>query len=126
MKLLLDTQVALWWLAGDRRLAKATRVVLETAECFVSAASVWEVAIKHRLRKLPVSPRSFRDSMTRAGAKILPVTDEHALHESALDEAHADPFDRLLVAVALAEQLTLLTADARLLALDKVGLIKAV
>lgn len=126
MKLLLDTQVALWWLAGDRRLAKATRIVLQTAECFVSAASVWEVAIKHRLRKLPVSPRSFRDSMVGAGAKILPITAEHALHEAALDEVHADPFDRLLVAVALEEQLTLLTADARLLALDKLGLIKGV
>jgi PIN domain nuclease of toxin-antitoxin system len=126
VKLLLDTQVALWWLTGDRRLPKPTRAALETEECIVSAASVWEVAIKHRLGKLPIPPRSFRDSMTDAGARILPVTDEHAVHESTLDVVHSDPFDRLLLAVAVAEQLTLLTADARLLALNKLGLIKGV
>lgn len=126
MRLLLDTQVALWWLAGDRRLVKAARAEIEAAECFLSVASVWEVAIKHRLGKLPVAPRVFRDTMADAGATIVPVIDEHAIREATLDISHSDPFDRLLIAVAVTEQMTLLTADARLQALRAIGLIKAV
>jgi len=126
MKLLLDTQVALWWLRGDRRLVKATRAQIESAECFISVASIWEVAIKHRLGKLPVSPQVFRDSMARAGARIVPVTDEHAVREATLETSHPDPFDRLLLAVAVTEQMTLLTADSRLHRLTGIGLIKAI
>jgi PIN domain nuclease of toxin-antitoxin system len=125
MKLLLDTQVALWWLVGDRRLVKTARAEIEAAECFVSVASVWEVAIKHRIGKLPVAPRVFRDAMADAGARIVPVTDEHAIREGALEISHSDPFDRLLLAVAFTEQMTLLTADARLHALNAIGLIKS-
>lgn len=126
MKLLLDTQVALWWLRGDRRLVKAARAEIETAECVVSVASIWEVAIKHRIGKLSVSPQAFRDSMARAGAKILPISDEHAVREAALETSHPDPFDRLLLAVSVTEQMTLLTADSRLHALGGIALIKAV
>jgi len=126
MKLLLDTQVALWWLRGDRRLVKATRALIEAAECFISVASIWEVAIKYRIGRLPVSPQIFRDFMARAGAKIVPITDEHAVQEAAFETSHPDPFDRLLLAVAVTEQMTLLTADSRLHQLAAIGLIKGI
>ena len=117
MRLLLDTQVALWWLTASPRLSNASRELMAGSPCVVSAASVWEVALKHRLGKLPVSPRRFRDEMRSAGAVILSVRDEHVLTPVKESEAHQDPFDRLLLSVAEAEHLVLLTADAALIAL---------
>ena len=117
MRLLLDTQVALWWLTGSTRLSRSSRTLIAGSPCVVSVASVWEVAIKHRLGKLPVPPRRFRDEMRSAGAVILSVSDEHALATADQPGTHQDPFDRLLLAVALAEHLVLLTADAGLIAL---------
>jgi PIN domain nuclease of toxin-antitoxin system len=64
--------------------------------------------------------------MARAGARIVPVTDEHAVLEATLETSHPDPFDRLLLAVAVTEQMTLLTADSRLHQLAGIGLIKAI
>ena len=117
MRLLLDTQVALWWLTANARLSAASRTLIAGSPCVVSVASVWEVAIKHRLGKLPVPPRRFRDEMRSAGAVILSVSDEHALATTEQPERHADPFDRLLLAVARIEHLVLLTADTALIAL---------
>ena len=114
MRLLLDTQVALWWLSGVR-LSLASRRRIATAECVVSVASVWEVAIKHRLGKLPVAPLRFRDEMVAAGATILAIEDEHAIASGSLPLEHADPFDRLLLATARVEGLRLATGDSRLL-----------
>jgi PIN domain nuclease of toxin-antitoxin system len=117
VRLLLDTQVALWWLTASRRLARDTRELMAGSRCVVSVASIWEVAIKHRIGKLPVPPGVFRDAMRGGGALILSVTDEHALGTSALRFEHRDPFDRLLLSVALAERLVLLTADEVLIEL---------
>jgi len=117
MTLLLDTQVALWWLTASPRLSKASRALVSTSACVVSVASLWEVAIKHRLGKLAVSPRRFRDELQRGGATILFISDEHVLSTIDLPSSHGDPFDRLLLAVADSEQLELLTADAALIAL---------
>ncbi len=117
MRLLLDTQVALWWLTGSPRLSKASRELMAGSPCLVSVASVWEVALKHHLGKLPVSPRRFRDEMRSAGAFIVSVSDEHVLGTANLAEAHRDPFDRLLLSVAQAEQLIFLTADKALITL---------
>lgn len=117
MTLLLDTQVALWWLTGSPRLSRASRALVRGSACALSVASVWEVAIKHRLGKLPVPPRQFRDEMLAAGALLLSVSDEHALVSAELPIAHRDPFDRLLVAVASTEHFTLLTVDEALVAL---------
>ena len=117
MRLLLDTQVALWWLTASRRLSKASRELISASTCALSVASVWEVAIKHRLGKLPVSARRFRDEMRSAGALILSISDEHALATADLPFSHADPFDRLLLSVAEAEHLILLTADRALVEL---------
>jgi PIN domain nuclease of toxin-antitoxin system len=115
MRLLLDTQVALWWLIGARRLSGASRRQIASATCVVSVASIWEVAIKHRLGKLPVAPVRFRDGMLRAGATILPIQDEHAIASASLPLAHSDPFDRLLLATAQVEVLRLATGDGPLL-----------
>jgi PIN domain nuclease of toxin-antitoxin system len=114
VRLLLDTQVALWWLIGAKRLSPAARRRIAASACAVSVASVWEVAIKSA-GKLPIAPARFRDGMARAGAAILPIEDEHAIGSAAVVIDHADPFDRLLLATALAEGLQLLTADAALL-----------
>lgn len=117
MRLLLDTQVALWWLTASRRLSKASRDLMARSPCVVSVASIWEVTLKHGLGKLPVSPLRFRDEMRSAGAVILSVSDEHVLTAADLAARHRDPFDRLLLGVAQSEDLVLLTADVALLAL---------
>lgn len=117
MRLLLDTQVALWWLTASPRLSKVSRELIASSSCVVSVASVLEVAIKHVIGKLPVSPRRFRDAMRLAGAFVLSVSDEHAVATADLPYGHRDPFDRLLLSVAEAEHLVLLTADEALIAL---------
>jgi len=117
VRLLLDTQIALWWLTARPRLSKGSRELVAGSPCTVSVASVWEVAIKHGLRKLPVSPLRFRDEMLAAGALILSVSDEHVLTAADVAAIHPDPFDRLLLGVALAEGLQLLTADTTLIRL---------
>lgn len=112
MKLLLDTQIALWWLQGNPRLRPTTRELIAATPCFVSVASIWEVAIKHRLGKLPIDPALFRDQMLAAGATLLPVTDGHAIETSRLPAIHEDPFDRLLIAQARLEGMVAVSADA--------------
>lgn len=115
MRLLLDTQIALWWLAGSPKLKRATRERLATAECLISVASIWEVAIKHRIGKLPVAPDIFAAAMRECGALVLPISDAHAARYTQLPDGHTDPFDLLLVAVAQTEKLRLLTADRKLI-----------
>jgi PIN domain nuclease of toxin-antitoxin system len=115
--LLLDTQVALWWLVGSTRLSRASRDLIAAEPCRVSVASVWEVALKHRLGKLPISARRFRDEMVAAGARVISIGDEHALATAELAIDHADPLDRLLLAVAATDRCVLLTADRDLAAL---------
>lgn len=119
MRLLLDTQVALWWLTASTRLSKSSRALLVRSQCAVSVASVWEVDLKYRLGKLPIAPARFRDEMRSAGATVLSVTDEHVLTRVQAVESHRDPFDRLLLSVAEAENLVLLTADTALIALGR-------
>ncbi len=114
MRLLLDTQIALWWLTANRRLSKASRELVATSHCELSVGSVWEVAIKHGLGKLAMRPDAFRDEMRAAGTIILSLTDAHVLSAAEVTAAHADPFDRLLLGVAVAEGLHLLTADMTL------------
>jgi len=116
VRLLLDTQVGLWWLIGSKRLSAASRRRIAASSCVISVASVWEVAIKHRLGRLPVSPTRFRDDLARGGAMILAIDDEHAIGSATVAIDHADPFDRLLIATALVEGLQLLTADEALIA----------
>jgi len=119
VRLLLDTQVALWWLTASPRLSSSSRQLMVSSPCAVSVASVWEVDLKHRLGKLPIAPARFRDEMRSAGATILSVTAEHVLTRVKAAEVQRDPFDRLLLSVAEAENLVLLTADTALIALGR-------
>lgn len=110
MRLLLDTHVAIWWLSGDRQLSIATRRAIERAEdVFLSPVSLWEMFVKQDAGRLDL-PLGFVDAL-RADFVELPLTFEHALQGRALPLLHRDPFDRILIAQALAERLTIVTAD---------------
>lgn len=119
MRLLLDTQVALWWLAGSPRLNRVSRDLIATSSCAVSVASIWEVAIKHRLGKLPIPPQLFRDQMQSTGAALLPIADVHVIATTEVPLGHNDPFDRFLLATARIERIVLLTGDEGLLRLGR-------
>ena len=116
MRLLLDTCTFLWIVGGSSELsAKARAAFADPAnETFLSAASAWEIAVKHRLGRLPLpSPPDEFVPFQRAahGIEPLPVDEEAALHVAKLPDVHRDPFDRLLVAQALVAGLVLLTPD---------------
>jgi len=113
MKLLLDTQVMLWWLLGDQRLRQETRKLMSTTDCMISVASIWEVAIKHRLGKLPIDPVTFRDHSLSVGSALLVINDVHAIETARLPGIHEDPFDRLIIAQARTEGLTAVSSDKR-------------
>lgn len=116
MRLLLDTQIALWALTGSRRLgAVAGDLIADPAnEVYVSTASLWEIAIKHALGRgdMPVSGRRAAELCAWAGYRELPIAWRHAALLDALPPLHADPFDRILVAQASAEPMRLLSRDA--------------
>ena len=115
MRLLLDTQVCLWFLGKPTRVSRAARRVLEDAEAvFVSAASVWEAAIKASMGKLDVNVAELIAQIEASGFNPLTVTFEHAARVAALPAYHRDPFDRLLVAQAVHETMRLLTTDRTL------------
>lgn len=115
MKLLLDTHAALWWLAGDDRFGDeaARGLTDETNQVLLSAAVVWEVAIKRALGKLE-APNELVPTLLGAGAQPLPITLDHAAAVESLPWHHPDPFDRLLVAQALTEGAALVSHDADL------------
>lgn len=116
MKLLLDTHAFLWWIADDERLSsKARRAIGDGRnEILVSAVSAWEIVVKHELGRLtlPEAPDKFVPSQLRANAfGALPATVSHALAVARLPLLHRDPFDRLLIAQAMVEGLTMVSAD---------------
>ena len=115
MRILLDTHIFLWAVAGNPLLKPVTRRFIESAdEVFVSAASLWEVAIKARLGKIAADVDELVAAITQSGFVELPVRAAHAAGVSRLEMHHSDPFDRLLIAQAVSEPLKLLTADAML------------
>jgi PIN domain nuclease of toxin-antitoxin system len=112
VRLLLDTHVFIWAVTGSAQLKAAARARLMAAErVYVSAASIWEIAIKSRLGKLDGDVGSFVEAIEASGFKELPVTARHAAAVSGLPLHHADPFDRLMLAQAFTEPLRLVTAD---------------
>jgi PIN domain nuclease of toxin-antitoxin system len=112
MRLLLDTHIFLWAVAGSPSLKAATREIMEAAdEIYVSAASIWEIAIKARLGKIAANPLELASAITASGFLELAVTGAHAAGVAGLELHHNDPFDRILIAQALSEPLKLLTAD---------------
>jgi PIN domain nuclease of toxin-antitoxin system len=117
MKLLLDTHLLLWAADSADRLSVEARALIEAPrnELLFSAASIWEVVIKHGLDRADfrVDPRLFRRGLLQNGYSELPVTSEHAVAIAGLPSIHGDPFDRILVAQATVEGVTLLTSDPR-------------
>jgi len=116
MKILLDTHAWLWMLTTPERLGTGATALVEdqTHDLKLSAASSWEIAIKYRLGKLPLpSPpaRYIPERMQIFGVEPLPITHTHALAVAELPLHHTDPFDRLLIAQAQLDGLTILTLD---------------
>lgn len=116
MRLLIDTHTFLWTITGDRRLSKSAHAVLASfdSEVFVSAASAWEIATKYRLGKLPEAESlagSIRRIVEQVGFHEMPVSIEHAQRAGSLAGAHRDPFDRMLIAQAQAENLALVSNE---------------
>jgi PIN domain nuclease of toxin-antitoxin system len=116
VRLLLDTHALLWWLTDDRRLGKNARDVIAdpASVVHVSAATCWEVAIKASLGRLTLGRTDLDAEIPANGFVELPITVRHALRAGGLPRHHEDPFDRMLVAQALLEELVFLTRDRAL------------
>jgi PIN domain nuclease of toxin-antitoxin system len=115
-RLLLDTHALLWFVANDTALSGTARTLIETAaDVFVSVASAWETAIKVNLGKLAVDAPSveafFDEQMRTNGFTYLPIAPAHVFRAAALPLHHRDPFDRMLIAQALVEGVSLVTRD---------------
>lgn len=115
MRLLLDTHVLLWRIDDQHRMDETVHALIDAPEnaVFVSAASIWEIAIKRRLGKLQ-APGNLTAVIASSGLDVVSITADHAEAAGALPPHHADPFDRMLVAQARLEGLTLVTRDRRL------------
>ena len=118
MKLLLDTQLLLWAAGDPGKMSEALRKLISDPanDLLFSAASLWEITIKRALGRsdFRVEPRLLRRGLLDNGYTELPITSEHALMTESLPPLHKDPFDRILVAQATVEGITLLTVDALL------------
>lgn len=115
MRLLLDTHIFLWCLKDDRKISKSIRSkIVSASEVYVSSASIWEAAIKIKLKKLDGNINEIADAIVQSGFLELPITALHAAAIVNLPDIHRDPFDRILVAQAISEPLTFLTADTLL------------
>lgn len=115
MKLLLDTHEAAWFLQADPRLSERARAAMLDPDnvAILSAVVVWEIAIKRALRKLSVDQR-YLTLLLEGGVEPLAISVEHARAVEDLPAHHRDPFDRLLIAQALAEGATIVTSDGRM------------
>jgi PIN domain nuclease of toxin-antitoxin system len=116
LRLLLDTHAFLWWLSGDGALSvRAREAVADAAnEIFVSAASAWEIATKHRIGKLPgvaIVVADFDRAISDQGFHGLPISVRHGQIAGTLPGAHRDPFDRMLIAQAMQESLALVSNE---------------
>jgi len=111
MRVLLDTHLLLWALGSPSKLSKKARQRIDSSEVYVSAASIWEISIKHALGKLEANPAEVLAGIEPAGFSHLPILGEHAAKVVMLPPIHKDPFDRLLVAQAGIEPMILLTDD---------------
>lgn len=118
MRYLADTHALIWYLSGSRSLSEPARAAIEddANEVFVSAASAWEITTKHRLGKLPDVETIAADveaALVRQGFVPLTISMRHAELSGRLPGPHRDPFDRMLIAQALIENLTLISDEAR-------------
>ena len=116
LRLLLDSHTLIWWFTGDRRLSLAAREAIAEIDNdkFVSAASAWEIATKHRLGKLPLVVdlvNDFRGQMSRQSFDELPISVADGLRAGSLPGPLRDPFDRILIAQAMSEDLVLISNE---------------
>jgi PIN domain nuclease of toxin-antitoxin system len=119
VRCLLDTHTLIWWMIGDSHLSKAAHDVIENVENvpLVSPVSAWEMATKVRLGRLPVAADMIQDlvaSVLRERMEILAVTADHGIRAGLLPGPHKDPFDRMLIAQAQAENLSIVSNDRAL------------
>lgn len=112
MNLLLDTHIILWWLENNKLLSAKSRKVISSPNnlAFISAATAWEIAIKKVIGKLS-TPDDFQEALRINGFQTLAITLDHAETAGALPRYHDDPFDRMLIAQAQLENLTVITHD---------------
>lgn len=112
MNFLLDTHTMLWWLNNDPDLSDNAYKVISDGKnmIFVSAASIWEIRIKEALGKL-IIPKNFKEKVKEQSFEMLSITTEHAHEISGLPLLHRDPFDRMLIAQARYERLTIISRD---------------
>lgn len=121
---LLDTHLVYWWMTADARLGEASQRIIATSEIVVSIASVWEMVLKNAKGKLPLPQGAITEQLEAQGFVLLPILPRHIEAVRRLTCAHADPFDRLLIAQAQDERLELLTRDAAILDLGLDGVVK--
>jgi len=115
MRWLLDTHIFLWCVNDDSSLTKeARKKIYDATEVYVSSASIWEAAIKIGLNKLQANVDDLIAAITESGFVELPISVRHAAGVTRLANIHRDPFDRILIAQAMAEPLRLITADVSL------------
>jgi PIN domain nuclease of toxin-antitoxin system len=117
MNLLLDSHIFIWWANSSKEISPAIISVLEDNSniLFLSLVSIWEMQIKHQLGRLKFSTNLFdivEMHKTKNNLRILPITEEHIYHLNNLPHHHTDPFDRLIIAQSLSENLTLVSDDS--------------
>ncbi|MBA2665424.1 MAG: type II toxin-antitoxin system VapC family toxin [Trueperaceae bacterium] len=112
MKVLLDTHALLWWVTDDPRLSDPARDAIVTADVAVSVVSLWEIEIKRGLGRIDVDPRALiREVSQTKGFRMLEIRATHVLTLGELPLLHKDPFDRMLIAQAIRDRLTLVSCD---------------
>lgn len=116
MAYLLDTHTLLWFVAGDKQLPESSKEIIKNVNesCFLSAASLWEITIKHQLKKLElgISLEELFEFVERNQIEIIPINSIHLLQLSQIPFYHNDPFDRLIIAQAMSENLKLISKDS--------------
>jgi PIN domain nuclease of toxin-antitoxin system len=117
LRALFDTHALIWWFSDDISLTPTVRAIIADTqnELLVSAASAWEIAIKHRLgklRKVADLVSNFSSRIEREGFQLLPISAEHAVRAGLLPGVHKDPFDRMLIAQAQAENTPILSIES--------------
>jgi PIN domain nuclease of toxin-antitoxin system len=113
LRLLIDTHVLVWWLSNSARLSAAARSAIGNPanDIFVSACVAYEIAYKERSGRLPAVSQQLPQQLRRERIGVVPISLEHALAAATLPGPHRDPWDRIMMAQALAEELTVVTVD---------------
>ncbi|MEH2316088.1 type II toxin-antitoxin system VapC family toxin [Nostoc sp.] len=114
MRQLLDTHIFIWFVMGDSRISVSLKSQIENNENLLSIASVWEMAIKHSIRKLNFGlafDEFIEQQIIRNGIELLPITIHHITIVATLPLHHRDPFDRILIAQSVVENIPILSAD---------------